>query len=184
METSEQLTKIINLGKQFVNELGLEPGVDTFSKWMAHYLAEKMALIEQLPSGEDKSAVEKECFETILKLWEHRWLLPSGKRPLEDFEPILKVLKRLDPENPEPFFHRHFEQNLLTSEHKGPEAKEITDYIGIVIKIDKIARSWIEFALHEVAQKAKSEKNGLCPQRRSSQRRANPRNPPAIHPRG
>jgi hypothetical protein len=42
MENLEPQEKVINLGKLFVQELKLEPGVDTFSRWMAHYLAEKI----------------------------------------------------------------------------------------------------------------------------------------------
>jgi hypothetical protein len=44
MESSETLDKIINLGKLFVKEFKLELGVDTFSIWMAHYLAEKITI--------------------------------------------------------------------------------------------------------------------------------------------
>lgn len=125
METSEQQKKIINLGKQFVDELGLDSGVDTFSKWMAHYIAEKMTLAEQLPVGDNKNAVEKECFDIILTLWKHRWLLPSGKRPLEDFELILKLFKKLDPDNPEPFLYRRFENDLHEAENTDKQKRRL-----------------------------------------------------------
>ena len=158
MENSELQTQIINLGKLFVSELGLDPGVDTFSKWIAHYIAEKMTLAEQLPPGEDKKEAEKECFETILKLWEHRWLLPAGKRPLEKFEPILKTLKRLNPEEQEPFFYRSLDYELSELEKDNPDLKEITDSTNMALQIDKVARIWIDFALHQAALKAKSKK--------------------------
>ena len=60
-------TKIIKLGEKIVDELLLSNGVDTLSKWMAHYIAE---LIEKVKNseGEEKEKYEKECFETILKL--------------------------------------------------------------------------------------------------------------------
>ncbi len=103
MENSELQEQIINLGKLFVQELKLDPGVDTFSKWMAHYIAEKMKVAEQALSDEDKKEAEKECFETILALWKHRWSLPSRKRPSEEFEPILKTLERLNPDAKEIF---------------------------------------------------------------------------------
>ena len=44
-----------------MKELKLEPGVDTFSRWMSHYLAEKISVAEQSEGGE-KEAAEKECF--------------------------------------------------------------------------------------------------------------------------
>ena len=68
MEHLEQQKKAINLGKLLVNELGLESSNDTLSRWMAHYISEKMLLAEKLPEGEEKNKAEKDCFETILKL--------------------------------------------------------------------------------------------------------------------
>ena len=42
MEQSEQQKAILELGKLFVKELDLEKSVDTLSRWMAHYVAEKI----------------------------------------------------------------------------------------------------------------------------------------------
>ncbi len=94
MDDLEQQKQILNLGKVLVNELQLEPGTDTLSKWMAHYVAEKITLAEKMPQGQERIETEKECFETILKLWKHRWSLPSGKWPLETFEPIDSCWRR------------------------------------------------------------------------------------------
>lgn len=158
MENLEQQEKIINLGKLFVKELKLEPGVDTFSRWMAHYIAERMTAAEQALSDEDKKEAEKECFETILALWKHRWLLPSQKRPLEEFESILKTLERLNPEEQEPFFYHSLEHELSELEKNNPDLKEITDYTNLALQIDKAARIWIEFVLNQAALKAKNQK--------------------------
>lgn len=158
MENSELREQIINLGKFFVQELKLDPGVDTFSKWMAHYIAEKMVLAEQAPSGKDKKEAEKECFETILNLWKHRWSLASGRRPLENFEPILKTLERLNPEEQEPFFYSSLNHELLELEKDNPDLKEVIAYTNMALQIDKTARIWIEFVLNQAALNAKSEK--------------------------
>lgn len=158
MENSELQEQIINLGKLFVQELKLDPGSDTFSKWMAHYIAEKMKIVEQALSDEDKKEAEKECFETILALWKHRWLLPSRKRPLEEFEPILKALERLNPEGQEPYFYHSLDHEISELEISNPGLKEITDYTNMVLQIDKAARIWIEFVLNQAALKAKNEK--------------------------
>jgi hypothetical protein len=158
MENSELQQQIINLGKLFVQELELDPGVDTFSKWMAHYIAEKMTLAEQAPSGEDKKEAEKECFDTILTLWKHRWSLPSGVRPLEEFEPILKALERLNPEEQEPFFYHSLNHELSGLEKNNSNLKEITDYTNMALQIDKTARIWIAFVLNQAALKAKNDK--------------------------
>ncbi len=158
MENSDQQTQILDLGKFFVTELGLDQSVDTFSRWMAHYIAEKMAMAEQLPPGEDKAKAEKECFDTILKLWEHRWLISPGKRPLEDFEPILKTLERLTPEQKQPFFFRALNEESFESEKEDPRLKEITELTTLTLEIDKVARIWIEFVLNQAALKIRSEK--------------------------
>lgn len=158
MENSELQEQIINLGKLFVQELKLDPGSDTFSKWMAHYIAEKMTLAEQAPSGEDKKGAEKECFDTILTLWKHRWSLPSGVRPLEEFEPILKALERLNPEEQEPFFYHSLDHELSGLGKYNSNLKEITDYTNMALQIDKTARIWIAFVLNQAALKAKNDK--------------------------
>ncbi|MEN2398364.1 hypothetical protein GKZ90_0001130 [Flavobacterium sp. MC2016-06] len=157
MENLELETKITDLGKHFVNELGLDPGVDTFSKWMAHYIAEKMALAEHLPVGKNRKVAEKESFETILKLWEHRWSLPSGKRPLENFESILKTLEKLNPEEQEPFFYHSLNYELEEMENNNPDLKEIIGFTKMASQIDKVARIWISFILSKAAQKAKND---------------------------
>ncbi len=85
MENLELQEKVLKLGKLFVKELKLKPDVDTFSRWMAHYIVERMTVAKQALSDDDKKETEKECFETILALWKYRWLLPSRKRLLEEF---------------------------------------------------------------------------------------------------
>jgi hypothetical protein len=158
MENSELQEQIINLGKLLVQELKLDPGVDTFSKWMAHYIAEKMKMAEQALTDEDKKEAEKESFETILTLWKHRWSLLSGKRPLETFEPILKTLERLNPEEQKPFFYHSLDHELSELEKSNPDLKEITDYTNMALQIDKAARIWINFVLNQAALKAKNER--------------------------
>lgn len=158
MENSELQEQIINLGKFFVQELKLDPGSDTFSKWMAHYIAEKMKLSELAITDEDKKDAEKECFETIIALWKHRWLLPSRKRPLEKFEPILKTLDRLNPEGNEPYFYHSLDHELSELEKNNPDLKVITEYTKMALQIDKAARTLIEFALNQAALKAKNER--------------------------
>ena len=88
--------EILDLGRALVEELGLDPGVDTLSRWMAHYIAE---LIEAAETAkvEERPAKLAKFADAILKLWEHRHHLPNGKRPFEDLEPILRALESLDP---------------------------------------------------------------------------------------
>lgn len=157
MESSETLDKIINLGKLFVKELKLEPGVDTFSRWMAHYLAEKITIAGQ-SQGKEKEIVDKECFDIILKLWQHRYSLPDGRRPFQGFEPIFEILSRLNPDNEETYFYRAIRNQELSELETGNfDYKSVNKWTDIALEIDKIARIWIEFALSQAADIAKNE---------------------------
>jgi len=157
MESSETLDKIINLGKLFVKELKLEPGVDTFSRWMAHYLAEKITIAEQ-SQGKEKEIAEKECFDIILKLWQHRNSLPDGRRPFQSFEPIFEILSRLNPDKEETYFYRAMSnQELSELETDNINYKSVKKWTDIALEIDKTARIWIEYALSQAAGIVKNE---------------------------
>lgn len=156
MENSGQQNKIINLGKLLVNELGLTNSTDTLSRWMAHYLAEKISQLESLPSGEEKNEVEKVCFESILKLWEHRWLLPPGNRPFESFEPIFKVLEKINPDTDTHFYNRH--QKILSKGKSELDFTEINQCLEMITQTDKVARIWIIYILERAVSNVKNEK--------------------------
>ncbi|MGF7230369.1 hypothetical protein [Arachidicoccus sp.] len=158
MENLKLQEEVINLGKLFVKELKLEPGVDTFSRWMAHYLAEKITAIEQ-SEGREKEVAEKECFDVILKLWEHRHSLPSGRRPLQSFEPILDTLSQLNPDTEKPYFYNDLiNKDLSELETDNLDYKSVEEWMNIAKEIDKTARIWIAFVLNQAALKAKNEK--------------------------
>jgi len=159
MENSQAQKQVINLGKLFVKELGLEPGVDTFSRWMAHYLAEKMTIAEN-SKGEGKASAEKECFEVILKLWKHRRDLQSGRRPLEEFEPIIEILNKIiSIDSPErPIFYREDKKvGIPDFEEVNFDKMKDQDWLTIVKQIDRVARIWIEYSLRQYATKVKKE---------------------------
>jgi len=52
MESSGMQKRIINLGKALVEELGLDTGVDTLARWMAHYIAEQMEIAKNAKGTE------------------------------------------------------------------------------------------------------------------------------------
>ncbi|MFP5082010.1 hypothetical protein [Pedobacter sp. JCM 36344] len=99
-----------SLGQQFVNQLGLDPGVDTFGRWMCHYIAEQMAKAEHA-AGREKEDAEEKCFDTILRFWQHRWQLPSGLRPFGSFERIFSLLESIDPERHRNFYYHQIPHN-------------------------------------------------------------------------
>jgi len=152
MEDLKAQKKVIDLGKAIVVELELDPGVDTLSKWMAHYLAEKIELTEKL-TGKEKNNAEKECFETILKLWEHRWSAPPVKRFLEEFEPLLETLEKLNPNKETPFFYPAQIQFDLAEENGDTDSSEVKSHLDTALRVDKLARSLIFDLLNQAVSR-------------------------------
>ena len=157
MENSEIRKRIIKLGKALVKELGLDPGVDTLSRWMAHYIAEQIATAKKA-KGEAKIKAERQCFETILMLWQHREAMPDGRRPLEKFEPIFNALPRLDPTNPLPFFYSRPEFDEKKTKKMTKKEKITKGWLDSARQIDKTARVWLEFIFRQAALSATDEK--------------------------
>lgn len=140
----------MNLGRMLVKELDLDPGVDTLARWMAHYIAEQIILVDQ-KSGEEKKLAEERCFDMILKLWSYRARLPNGVRPFENFEPIFNTLSRLNPESKESFF---FNNKYIKEKEV---SKEVQGWLDVANEVDKIARVWIKFALNQATLDASDE---------------------------
>lgn len=134
----------MNLGKALVKEFNLDPGVDTTARWMAHYIAEQIERAEN-STGAEKKEAELRCFKTILKLWNHRSTFPSGSRPFENFEPILRTLKRLDPENERHFFFEYREETTDSV----PE--EVQKWLDIANGIDEASRVWLKYVFEQAA---------------------------------
>ena len=147
----------MELGKQLVKELGLEKGVDTLSRWMAHYVAEKIKYAESLPDGIKKKKAEKECFSLILDLWKHRGYHKSDRQPLRDFNHLFEILEALDPEKDQPYF---FSWKNSQSDEKEKEifaAADLKKASSLARQVDKVARIWIAYLFQEACRGGKSE---------------------------
>lgn len=140
-----------NLGQQFVSQLGLDPGVDTFGRWMCHYIAEQMVKVKYA-KGKEKEDAEEKCFDIILRFWQHRWQLPSGLRPFGNFEPILLLLERLDPDHRRNFYYHqipHDEDDVLSLND------EQLKWVKFAQQVDKAARVLIELAIEKCTDESK-----------------------------
>jgi hypothetical protein len=155
MENSEIQKRVIRLGKTLVKELGLRDGADTLSRWMAYYIAEQMAIAKKA-KGEAKARAEQQCFDAILKLWEHRSHLPPGIRPFESFDPIFRALERFDPENEHPYFYRG--QDSSKKDKSGKKSDGVEEWLSIARGIDQAARIWLEHVFHQAALSATDKK--------------------------
>lgn len=157
MEKLKQQEKLINLGQLLVNELEGEPGADTLSRWMAHYIAEKISAAEKAKPAE-KQKLEKECFDLILKLWKHRSDLPSGSRPFQNFDAILTVLHNISPDENKPYYYnrpRRDDQQQIEMEQFNE--KSSGEWLEIMQAADRAARVWIEHALKKAADSAQDD---------------------------
>lgn len=155
MENLEQQEQIINLGKLLVKELNLESESDTLSQWMAHFLAEKILAVEN-SNGKEKKLAQKECFEFIIKLWEHRWTLPHDNRPFKDFEPILILLEKINPNNDHDYYHRVVLNRLYPELENNIPIN--SNWINVSKEIDRVARIWIEYCISMAVAEIDAEK--------------------------
>lgn len=97
MEPLKPPKDVLGLGRHLVRELGLEDGVDTLGRWMAHYLAE---LIDEAANGSTaakRTKARKEAVAAILKIWHHRTSLLGKAYPLAPYRDVLKGMARLQP---------------------------------------------------------------------------------------
>lgn len=150
---------VLELGRKLVSQLNLDPGVDTLSRWMSHYIAELINHIES-STGVEKKKAEKECAELIMRLWKHRYELPEAARPLGNLEEILRTLKLLDPSaNPFPPYDIRKEKKDHVIPVNGEEwlelARELESTYRVLVNyclrqamddVDRDARDWIELA--------------------------------------
>ena len=151
MENSEMRERVISLGKRISEELEQGNHPDTLSRWMAHYIAHLISEAEN-NTGVKKKKVEKECFETILKLWEYKSYFPDGKKPFERFEVIFDTLEKLNPDNRNMFFYRN------QSEDEEPTDDLVKKSMKAAQIIDEAARVWLECIFKDSIELATDDK--------------------------
>ena len=156
MEKSEVQQRAINLGKLLVNELQLEPSVDTLGRWMAHYLAIKMSEAE-IATGKEKILLEKECFEIILKIWSHRWKMPDYSKPFRNFESIFDFLVKLNPDRDRTLYFDDTNYNKTKTSTKKLSKNE--EWLEIAKDVDKCARICIDQALNNAALEISTDRH-------------------------
>lgn len=135
------------LGRKIVEELKLDPGVDTLSRWMAHHIAELMDEADKA-KGDEKKAKQTQCAELILKMWDRRYQLSDGSRPFGDMEPIFRTLDSLDTNSTE---IRHYKKpwQLAREEEENPT---VTELMKAIEGIDYSAKLLIRSALVQAAE--------------------------------
>lgn len=140
---------ILEIGRALIKELALEPGDDTLCRWMAHYIAE---LIEGAETATEADRPEKlaKCSEIILALWQHRYELPNGKRPFEEFEPIFRAIESLDPDDESPRYFR----SVRNASDKADINTESKKWLELAEGLDYSAKLLIRYCLEQASQDA------------------------------
>lgn len=137
------------LGQALVEELSLDPGVDTLGRWMAHYIAELIRSAEAA-EGEERATELSKCADAILRLWEHRHVLPNGRRPFEEMDAILRALESLDPDDDTP---RYFRSQRMAA-GQSVQNDETMEWLKLVDGLDYSARILIRYCLTRAAETA------------------------------
>src|SRR5690242_7385787 len=102
---------VLELGMYLVRELGIEETTDTLGRWLAHQLAELIQQANEAKDANVRSEARSHATDLILKIWEHRAVVPGTANPLRAYEPILNVLRNLGPNaNPWLYHNRPFEK--------------------------------------------------------------------------
>lgn len=115
---------------------------------MAHYVAQ---LIERAATatGDQRAKAEKTAAEAILELWRNHTTMPNGRRPFEELEPVVEVLRSLDTSTP------HFYRSDVFIGGAANEVQEaVRDWLAVVQGIDYSARVLIEYALSRAVEAA------------------------------
>lgn len=152
---SQQPEAILALGKKIVDELGLSDGVDTLGRWMAHYVAELIQQAEQANGQEQQTAAKKACFDTILKLWDHRATALHEVRPGASLASAIAVLKAANGQDEDNLYWRH---NTRNTAH--PWAKFIQ---GLRQAVDRIVLYCVSGSVNEeilIKEKNWAEQHG------------------------
>lgn len=158
-----------------MTELELDESVNTLSRWMAHYLAELISATETA-SADKKQELEQRCADTIMKLWANRDTFPDGIRPFKNFEPIFRVLEKLDPDRDESYSTFINDLHILRSakvlavlpdngrapreEHSKSTGliNDIYFWISHILNFDEVARDSINYAIGKTVELAQDEK--------------------------
>ena len=156
-------TKVIKLGEKIVDELLLSDGVDTLSKWMAHYIGELIEKVEN-SEGEEKEKYEKECFETILKLQEEIHKVPNIKAPLSRFEKIYELCDEMMSKDRYRYFPAKYEDDsnefLVLAKVVDKLSKKIVQnaFFFAYQNASEEEREWLEFDMIDDVQQLKKIK--------------------------
>lgn len=95
-DSSKVPTGVLELGQYLVKQLGLDDGVDTLGRWMAHHLAELLVAAKSADVVERRAA-EDRVAALIPRIWEQRHADSLRMNPLAAYVKATQVLAAIHP---------------------------------------------------------------------------------------
>jgi hypothetical protein len=142
MAASNHFDSVLTLGTRIVKELGVDDSVDTLGRWMAHYVAGLIQEAQEATSS-TKHKKRSECAAFILELWKHRYELPLGNRPFDQWGPILSTLQELEVSDSQPHYFRPV-RVAAAKDAVGPKTQK---WLNAIDGVDYSARIIIRYLL-------------------------------------
>jgi len=143
--------EVLELGKKIVQELNNDRSADTLTKWMAHYVAEKIQKAEQANS-DNKEELKKECFDIILKIWEHRASI-NWNKPFKSYDEIFSLLN---------YFLGSTGYRSPTKESNLDSEEDIAECKKFAISVTEAARVMIRFSIANASMSAAEKDNWVA----------------------
>ena len=81
---------MLELGRFLVSEALGPRSNDTLSRWLLHAIAERISLAENEADLSNRTKLQTEAADLILRLWKHRAAGPAGIDPLRQYEMLFK----------------------------------------------------------------------------------------------
>ncbi len=119
---------------------------------MINYLAEQINLAKMSSDAEIKS----KCFETILLLWEKYYSYPEKIRPFKNFEPVIRALEAISPDNDKP---KYYIKKIIDelSLRVSDEESHTSDWVENIEIIDTAAKNLIDYCVDQALINARDE---------------------------
>lgn len=101
MEQLKKQEEILLLGKTIIKQLkcngkNRQDSLSILEEWMAQYIAELIKEIEDCSDPLKKKDLEKECYNTILQLWDKRYSWPEEIKPFFGLKKILDFINLIE----------------------------------------------------------------------------------------
>lgn len=140
-------TGVLSLGQQIAASLDEQ---DVLSRWMAHYLASRLAELESL-DGDARDVAEAEVAALIVQIWEHRQAVAFRGDPLALVDSVERAISRLDPSISGPFtYYPAFD------DQPGPTAADIetNSLLKLAIEVESAAKDLVRSLVQHAASVA------------------------------